>query len=225
MASDPATPGHPVGLPAAPPWLPTFVRGALAFLLLWAAVSKLGHPTSFLGSLYAYDLPLPRGLLKVVAVTLPWVELLCGLLLLARVWTESALLLLGALMSIFLLATGQAWARGLQISCGCFDFSLFGVDAAHAGWVKFIESPGFAFVRNLALLTAIAYLFAQTRAAAMGQLVQPPLSASHETRGHARERGADHATPQPAALPEAQPRLTGAERLRKEPGASQPQRR
>ena len=59
--------------------------------MLWAAVSKLANLTGFLGAIYAYDLPLPRGFLKLIAVILPWVELLCGLSLVSRVWTDSAL--------------------------------------------------------------------------------------------------------------------------------------
>lgn len=134
------------------------LRCLLGVLMLWAAVSKLAQPTNFLASIYAYDLPLARSWLQLVAVVLPWLELLCGLLLLANVWSETALAAILALLGVFVLATGQAWARGLDISCGCFNLKLFGVDAS-AGFVKFIESPGFAFFRNLILvLLAFALL-------------------------------------------------------------------
>jgi len=158
------------------------IRGGLALLLLWAAVSKLGNPTDFLGSLYAYELPLPRDFTKVVAVVLPWVELLCGLLLLGRVWAESALWLLGGLLIVFLTATGQAWGRGLQISCGCFDLALFGVDPAHPGWLKLVESPAFAFMRNLVLLAATGFLLRHARAPATAQPPQPPRTSPHSLR-------------------------------------------
>ena len=83
------------------------LRWGLGLLLLWAAVSKIANLTSFLGSLNAYELPLPRSGLKVVAIVLPWVELLCGLLLIGNVWPETSLVLTGVLFAIFLLATGQ----------------------------------------------------------------------------------------------------------------------
>jgi uncharacterized membrane protein YphA (DoxX/SURF4 family) len=67
------------------------LRWLLGALMLWAAVSKLAQPTDFLGSIYAYQLPLPRSLLQLVAVVLPWLELLCGLLLIVNVWSETAL--------------------------------------------------------------------------------------------------------------------------------------
>jgi hypothetical protein len=126
--------------------------------MLWAAVSKLANPTDFLASLYAYELPLPRDWIKIVAVVLPWTELLCGLLLLGRQWMETALLVTTALFAVFVLATGQAWARGLDISCGCFDMSILGLTAENSRIVHFLESVGFAFFRNIALGIAAGFL-------------------------------------------------------------------
>ncbi len=91
-------------------------------------------------------------------MTLPWTELLCGFLLLANVWTETALICASGLIFIFLIATGQAWVRGLEISCCCFDLKMLGVHSIHSGLVKFLESAGFAFFRNLALGGLSVYL-------------------------------------------------------------------
>src|SRR5262245_48546616 len=140
----------------------TLIRWLLGVLLLWAAVSKLGNATEFLGNVYAYRLPLSRALLQLMAVVLPWVELLCGLMLLANYWIESALVCTLGLMVIFLLATGQAWLRGLNISCGCFDLNIFGLGTHYPGLVKLLESVGFAFFRNLAL-TAVTVLLLRQR--------------------------------------------------------------
>ncbi|MBM3834016.1 MAG: hypothetical protein FJ403_12250 [Verrucomicrobia bacterium] len=134
----------------------TVVRVVLGSLLLWAAVSKTANPTEFLAAIYAYQLPLPRTLLQLVAMILPWTELICGFLLLMEKWTESALVCICALMLVFLIATGQAWVRGLTISCGCFDLRIFGVQQSESALIKFVESVGFAFFRNL-VLTAMAF--------------------------------------------------------------------
>jgi len=131
--------------------------GLLGALMLWAAVSKLANPTDFLGSIYAYELPLPRVLVQTVAVVLPWLELLCGLLLVAGLWLETALVLVTSLLALFVLATGQAWIRGLEIGCGCFSLKVFGLDS-NPGLEHFLESVAFAFFRNLALLTLAAFL-------------------------------------------------------------------
>jgi len=145
------------------------LRCFIALLLLWAAVSKLSNPTEFLGSIYAYELGLPKTVLKITAIVLPWVELLCGLTLLAKVWTETTLATSLALFSVFVLATGQAWARGLKISCGCFDFGILGLDKDHSPVVKFLESPGFAFIRNLVLCAVLYQLLRWALSSCAGQ--------------------------------------------------------
>jgi len=143
-------------------WL-TALRLLLGALMLWAAVSKLAQPQAFHGSINAYDLPLPQSWLQLVAVVLPWLELLCGLLLLANVWSETALTTIIGLLAVFVLATGQAWSRGLNISCGCFNLEIFGADSS-AKLVKFIESAAFAFFRNL-VLVCVAWLLLRRRLA------------------------------------------------------------
>lgn len=135
----------------------------LGGLLLWAAVSKLANPTEFLGAIYAYELPLPRSLLQTAAVVLPWIELLCGLLLLAGFWTAPALLLVTGLMGCFVVATGLAWARGLDISCGCFNLKILGLTERAPGFVRLVESVSFAFFRNLLLAALAGWLLRQTR--------------------------------------------------------------
>ncbi len=138
------------------------LRGLLALLLLWAAISKLGNPTEFYGSILAYELPLPRALVQATAVVLPWIELLCGLMLLAGFWTPTALLTITGLMVIFVVATGQAWARGIDISCGCFNLTIFGLHESAPGLSRFIESVAFAFFRNLLLTALAAFLLWRT---------------------------------------------------------------
>ncbi len=135
-----------------------WLRVLLGVLMLWAAVSKLANPTDFLGSIYAYQLPLPRPWLQIAAVVLPWVELLCGLLLVAGLWLETALVMITGLLVVFVLATGLAWMRGLEIGCGCYDLKIFGLGDQLPGLLRFLESVAFAFFRNLFLTALAAYL-------------------------------------------------------------------
>jgi uncharacterized membrane protein YphA (DoxX/SURF4 family) len=132
--------------------------GLLGVLMLWAAISKLANPTEFLGSIYAYEVPLPRPLLQITAIVLPWLELLCGLLLVAGLWVETALVLVTGLFALFVVATGQAWIRGLEIGCGCFSLKMFGLSANLPGLERFFESVAFAFFRSLVLTALAAYL-------------------------------------------------------------------
>ncbi len=143
--------------------LKTIIRWLLGALLVWASLSKIANLHEFYISIAAYRLPLPGALLRLTAMILPWLELLCGLLLLARVWTHAALVWALVMFAVFVLATGQAWARGLEISCGCFNLSAFGLDPASGkSFVKFIESVGFAFFRALLLFIGAAYVFRST---------------------------------------------------------------
>ncbi|MGK0190428.1 MAG: putative oxidoreductase [Verrucomicrobiales bacterium] len=136
----------------------TGLRWFLAAVLVWAGLSKLVDPVSFYGAMLEYQLPLPHVLLKITAVVLPWMELFCGLLLLAGIAPRATLIWVTALFGVFLLAVGQAFLRGLDISCGCFDLGLFGIeDGSELGHA--LESAGVATLRNLVLLGAAIFLF------------------------------------------------------------------
>ena len=131
------------------------LRWVLGALLIWAAISKLANLNEFYGGLLAYRLPMPDSWQRLIAITLPWLELLTGLMLLANVWTRAALGWAVTLFLGFTIVTGEAWLRGLDISCGCFKLSVFGINASSA---VFLESVQFAFFRALLLSAAAIYL-------------------------------------------------------------------
>jgi putative oxidoreductase len=136
------------------------LRWLLGLLLVWAAISKLGNLQDFYASLLAYKLPLPDVVLRGTAITLPWLELLCGSMLLAKIRLETALGWAIVLFTIFTVATGVAWLRGLDISCGCFNLHSLGLDAGENGRLaKMLESVWFAFFRAVLLLAASVYLW------------------------------------------------------------------
>jgi putative oxidoreductase len=140
--------------------LQTMLRWILGGLLVWAALSKIANLQDFYIDLSAYKLPFPDAALRLTAVILPWLELLCGLLLIGKVWPRAALTWAIILFGVFVISTGQAWARGLNISCGCFNLRAFGLDAATGkSFIKFVESVGFAFGRAVFLFLGAVYLF------------------------------------------------------------------
>ena len=137
-------------------------RWLLGAVLLWAALGKLANVQEFYAVVLAYQLPLPSPLLKATAVVLPWLELLCGLMLLANVRTTAALAWATVLFAVFAACTGQAWWRGLHIACGCLDLRLLGIahDSAVGVW---LESAKFAFMRAALLLVVAGVLFFTSR--------------------------------------------------------------
>ena len=129
------------------------LRWVLGLIFIWAALSKIANPQDFYASTLAYRLPFPRELLALGAVILPWLELLCGLMLLSKVWSRAATAWAVILCLFFVVLTGQAWMRGLTISCGCMKLDFLD---AHTQAV--FESVAFACVRAVVFLGIAIFL-------------------------------------------------------------------
>jgi uncharacterized membrane protein YphA (DoxX/SURF4 family) len=105
--------------PAWRPWLATGARLLLGVVFVVAGALKVPDPAAALRAVRAYRL-LPETLVAPVAFGLPVVEIAVGLALLVGVFVRTAALAAAVLLAVFVVAVGSAWARGLQIDCGCF---------------------------------------------------------------------------------------------------------
>jgi len=94
-------------------------RMILGCIFVYASLDKLRHPDIFAEALYNYQL-LPDAAINLVAIWLPWLELVSGGLLVLGLWVRGSILVLSGLMIVFLAALGINLARGLDINCGCF---------------------------------------------------------------------------------------------------------
>ena len=94
-------------------------RLILGAVFVYAAYDKLHDPRAFADAIDNYRL-LPDSLVNLAAVTLPWVEIAVGTLLVVGVLAPGAALLGGSLLVVFTIALVAALARGLDIACGCF---------------------------------------------------------------------------------------------------------
>jgi hypothetical protein len=101
------------------------LRLILALIFFAAAVPKILNPEALAQSVVGYQI-LPDTLVQFTALTLPWLELLLAILLVCQVWIGPTLLLTNVLFVIFLTALGSAFARGLDVDCGCFGSSTSG---------------------------------------------------------------------------------------------------
>jgi uncharacterized membrane protein YphA (DoxX/SURF4 family) len=112
---------HRVGVRrnAATPWLATAGRLVLGGVFVVAGALKIPDPAAAVRAVRAYQL-LPEPLVSPVAFGLPVVEIAVGLALLLGVFVRTAALAAAVLLAVFLVGVGSAWARGLQIDCGCF---------------------------------------------------------------------------------------------------------
>ncbi len=103
-----------------PPWLTVRVEIALGALFVAAALPKILDPPAFAHMIYNYRM-VPGGLVNVMALVLPWCELLAGLGLILGLLRGGASLLITASLVVFVAAIGFNLARGNAIICGCFD--------------------------------------------------------------------------------------------------------
>ncbi|MGB6382582.1 MAG: MauE/DoxX family redox-associated membrane protein, partial [Syntrophobacteria bacterium] len=95
------------------------LRMVLGCVFIYASLDKIRHPDLFAEAVYNYQL-LPEVAVNLVAICLPWLELLSGSLLVLGLWVQGSILILSGLMVVFIGALGITLARGLDVHCGCF---------------------------------------------------------------------------------------------------------
>jgi len=94
----------------------------VAGLLLFAGVTKLRDPGLFADQIRSYEI-VGDPLVALVALVLPPLEVLVAVSLFIPALRRGACLAGVGLAAVFLVALSSAWARDLDISCGCFGSS------------------------------------------------------------------------------------------------------
>lgn len=98
-------------------------RLIVAGVIIFAAVQKIWMPLEFARLIREYHL-LPDQLLNLVAVVLPWLEIMCGLCFLSGLWLMGTAVLWSGLNSIFVFAISyRAWLIMSSTGVGFFDLS------------------------------------------------------------------------------------------------------
>ena len=135
------------------PWLTIRVQIALGLFFVVAALPKLGDPPSFAHMIYNYRI-IPGALVNLMALTMPWIELLAGLALILGIWKDAARTTIAALLLVFIVAISINLARNNAIDCGCFD-----VTAAGKTHDERIADMRFVVFRDLGMLLMCAQLW------------------------------------------------------------------
>ena len=83
------------------------LRTVLGCVFIYASLDKIRHPDLFAEAVYNYQL-LPEVAVNLVAICLPWLELLSGSLLVLGLWVQGSILILSGLMvaSSMIITTG-----------------------------------------------------------------------------------------------------------------------
>ncbi|MCL4809152.1 MAG: DoxX family membrane protein [Thermoanaerobaculia bacterium] len=141
------------------PWLTVRTQIALGVFFIVAALPKIADPPSFAHMIYNYRL-VPGPLVNLVALALPWAELLMGMALICGIWRRTAALLVGVLLLVFIVAISVNLLRGNAIDCGCFDVA----DAGKSVEERF-RDMWMTIVRDVGMLVLVVQgLFGARRA-------------------------------------------------------------
>jgi uncharacterized membrane protein YphA (DoxX/SURF4 family) len=120
-------------------------RLVLASVFISAALPKLKDPVAFAAAIDAYR-TISGSWAMAAATVLPWLELIIAVGLLTPWLRRASAWIMALLLGLFIALHLSAWARGLNIDCGCFGESG--------------SSPDYHWLilRNLALLLATVFI-------------------------------------------------------------------
>ena len=126
-------------------WTLRLFLGCTFILASW---HKIVSPDQFAVILYGYDV-FPHQIINVLAIVMPFVELVCGISLITGLLKRSGLLLINAMLVCFIFLIAFNLIRGHQFDCGCFSL----------GETKGTWSSVWLLVRDVVMLGAGVYLF------------------------------------------------------------------
>ena len=106
------------------------VRLAVGVTFIYASFYKIIDPGAFAKSIWYYHI-VPGDLINLLALILPWIELLCGLFLILGILYRGAVVWANVLVVTFILALSWTIVNGIDIDCGCFKV---GKTATRAAW-------------------------------------------------------------------------------------------
>jgi uncharacterized membrane protein YphA (DoxX/SURF4 family) len=128
------------------PWLVRLAQFAIALVFVVAALAKIADPAYFAQQVHNFHLA-PIWSENLVALALPWIELIAALALVMGTRPRAGAIVLFAMMALFTIAVASAWARGLDFNCGCFGK----LGASSIGAKKFAENVGLTIVAWVAI--------------------------------------------------------------------------
>lgn len=114
-------------------------------VFVYAGALKAWDPAAFVMDVRSFEL-LRDPLAAWLAMALPWLEIFAGLAVMTGILRAGGLLILNVTLLFFLVAILSAWARGLDIQCGCFG--------GGAGTTDYVE----LIVRDVVLLALGVWL-------------------------------------------------------------------
>jgi len=98
----------------------TLLVATLGGIFFYAGIQKVIDPAAFAKAVSNYQL-LPDAYINLVAVYLPWLEVVCFVALFHARTRPAALVWIVLMLLVFIAAQALAMANGVDVSCGCFS--------------------------------------------------------------------------------------------------------
>lgn len=100
-------------------YLLTGIRVVLGSVFVWSGILKIREPLEFAQNVANYRI-FPAEISFLAGIVLPWVELICGVLLIIGLFRNAGALILVGLLCAFLVLIVTTMIRGIDVDCGCF---------------------------------------------------------------------------------------------------------
>jgi uncharacterized membrane protein YphA (DoxX/SURF4 family) len=100
-------------------WVGLVARLIVGVVDLVAGLAKFSDPAGNVRQVRAFKI-LPEAVVPTVGHALPTLEIIIGTALILGLLTRAFAVLASLLFIAFIIGISAAWARGLEINCGCF---------------------------------------------------------------------------------------------------------
>jgi len=135
-------------------WIGFAARLLVGGVWIVAGALKLPDLDASVRAVRAYQL-LPEAVVPAVGYALPVIEVAIGIMLVVGLLVRYNAAVSAVLFLAFVIGIASAWARGLQIDCGCFGGGGYDVDAT--------EKYPWEIARDLGLLFVSLWLVRRPR--------------------------------------------------------------
>ncbi len=140
-------------------FLTVLSRLVIGGMFIYASFYKIVDPGEFAKSIWFYHL-VPGKLINLLALILPWLELLAGIGLILGALYRGAVVWVNVMMIVFIIALASTIFRGISIDCGCFKAAQA---ATHSAWKSLLFDLGAMFLAIQLLMSRSRRWFLSSR--------------------------------------------------------------